>query len=137
MHRNEMFLTTHSGSRLFCKKYLAEALSVTRPTLDRWITNGWLEGCTVRAFSNDEKVYSADAVRRALERLRLDTRKRIVSEGDFIESALFYFVEIITLHIAVKMEKRGRPLHPVPRKSGTVCRLSFPVRLWHQSGTIL
>ncbi len=70
LHRNEMFLTTHSGSRLFCKKDLAEALGVTRPTLDRWITNGWLKGCIVRAFSNDEKVYSADAVRRALERLR-------------------------------------------------------------------
>lgn len=69
-HRSEMFLTTHSGSRQFCKKDLAEALGVTRPTLDRWITNGWLEGCTVCAFSNGERVYSADAVHRALEKLR-------------------------------------------------------------------
>ncbi len=70
VHRSEMFLTTHSGSRLFCKKDLAEALGVARPTLDRWIANGWLEGCTVRAFSNGERSYSAEAVRRALEKLR-------------------------------------------------------------------
>ena len=69
-HRNEMFLTTHSGSRLFCKKDLAEALGVARPTLDRWIANGWLEECTVCVFSNGERSYSADAVRKALEKLR-------------------------------------------------------------------
>lgn len=69
-HRNEMFLKTHSGSRLFCKKDLAEALGVTRPTLDRWIANGWLEGCAVRAFSNGESYYSAETVRGALEKLR-------------------------------------------------------------------
>ncbi len=70
VHRGEMFLTTHSGSWQFCKKDLAEALGVARPTLDRWIANGWLEGCTVRAFSNGERGYSADAVRKALEKLR-------------------------------------------------------------------
>lgn len=69
-HRNEMFLSTYSGSRLFCKKDLAEALGITRPTLDRWIANGWLKGCTVRAFSNGESYYSAEAVRGSLERLR-------------------------------------------------------------------
>lgn len=69
-HRNEIFLTTHSGSRLFCKKDLAEALGVARPTLDRWIANGWLEECTMCAFSNGERSYSADAVRIALEKLR-------------------------------------------------------------------
>lgn len=69
-HRNEMFLTSHSGSRLFCKKDLAEALGITRPTLDRWIANGWLEECTVWAFSNGESCFSADAVREALEKLR-------------------------------------------------------------------
>lgn len=69
-HRNEMFLTSHSGSRLFCKKDLAEALGVTRPTLDRWIANGWLVGCIVGAFTNGESCYSADAARGALEKLR-------------------------------------------------------------------
>lgn len=69
-HRNEMFLSSYSGNRLFCKKDLAEALGITRPTLDRWIANGWLEGCTVRAFSNGEGCYSADAVREALEKLK-------------------------------------------------------------------
>ena len=69
-HRNEMFLTTHLGSRLFCKKGLAEALGVARPSLDRWIANGWLEECTVCAFSNGERSYSADAVRKVLEKLR-------------------------------------------------------------------
>lgn len=69
-HRNEMFLSSYSGNRLFCKKDLAEALGITRPTLDRWIANGWLEGCTARAFSNGERCYSADAVREALEKLK-------------------------------------------------------------------
>ena len=69
-HRNEMFLSSDSGSRLFCKKDLAEALGITRPTLDRWIANGWLDECSVRVFSNGERYYSADAVRIALEKLR-------------------------------------------------------------------
>lgn len=69
-HRNEMFLTTHSGSRLFCKKDMAEALGVARPTLDRWIANGQLNDCTVHSFSNGERYYSADEVRRALEKWR-------------------------------------------------------------------
>lgn len=69
-HRNEMFLSSDSGSRLFCKKDLAEALGITRPTLDRWIANGWLDECTVRVFSNGERYYSTDAVRAALEKLR-------------------------------------------------------------------
>ena len=56
-HRNEMFLSSYSGNRLFCKKDLAEALGITRPTLDRWIANGWLERCTARAFSNGERCY--------------------------------------------------------------------------------
>ena len=30
-HRNEMFLSSYSGNRLFCKKDLAEALGITRP----------------------------------------------------------------------------------------------------------
>ncbi|BFK96041.1 hypothetical protein [Alistipes onderdonkii] len=68
--RNEMFLSSDSGSRLFCKKDLAEALGITRPTLDRWIANGWLDECTVRVFSNGERYYSTDAVRAALEKLR-------------------------------------------------------------------
>ena len=50
-HRNEMFLSSYSGNRLFCKKDLAEA-------------------CTARAFSNGERCYSADAVREALEKLK-------------------------------------------------------------------
>lgn len=69
-HRNEMFLSSDSGCRLFCKKDLAEALGIARPTLDRWIANGWLDECTVRGFSNGERYYSADAVRAALEKLR-------------------------------------------------------------------
>ncbi len=56
VHRSEMFLTTHSGSRLFCKKDLAEALGVTRPTLDRWIANGWLEGLPYAHFRMAKEV---------------------------------------------------------------------------------
>lgn len=79
-HRNEMFLSSYSGNRLFCKKDLAEALGITRPTLDRWIANGWLEGCTARAFSNGERCYSADAVREALEKLNKTHKNSFVSE---------------------------------------------------------
>lgn len=42
VHKGERYLMAN-GSRLFNKKELAEALGVARPTLDRWIANGWLE----------------------------------------------------------------------------------------------
>ena len=47
VHKGERYLMAN-GSRLFNKKELAEALGVARPTLDRWITNGWLEPCRVQ-----------------------------------------------------------------------------------------
>ena len=43
VHKGERYLMAN-GSRLFNKKELAEALGVARPTLDRWITNGWQIG---------------------------------------------------------------------------------------------
>ena len=69
-HRNEMFLSSDSGSRLFCKKDLAEALGITRPTLDRWITNGWLEPCRVQISAGGDTLFAANAVREVLERFR-------------------------------------------------------------------
>ena len=67
-HRNEMFLSSYSGNRLFCKKDLAEALGITRPTLDRWITNGWLEPCRVQISSSGDTFFAANAVREVLIR---------------------------------------------------------------------
>ena len=90
-HRNEMFLSSYSGNRLFCKKDLAEALGITRPTLDRWIANGWLEGCTARAFSNGERCYSADAVREALEKLKQNSQKQLCFGGRFLSKTVFFY----------------------------------------------
>ena len=90
-HRNEMFLSSYSGNRLFCKKDLAEALGITRPTLDRWIANGWLEGCTARAFSNGERCYSADAVREALEKLKSNSQKQLCFGGRFLSKTVFFY----------------------------------------------
>lgn len=90
-HRNEMFLSSYSGNRLFCKKDLAEALGITRPTLDRWIANGWLEGCTARAFSNGERCYSADAVREALEKLLQNSQKQLCFGGRFLSKTVFFY----------------------------------------------
>ena len=69
VHKKDVFITTHTGSRLFCKKELAKALGVTRPTLDRWIANGWLKDCSV-PISYDNEGYSADAVRSMLEKFK-------------------------------------------------------------------
>lgn len=113
-HRNEMFLSSYSGNRLFCKKDLAEALGITRPTLDRWIANGWLEGCTARAFSNGERCYSADAVREALEKLKL-TKTALFRRTVLIKNRPLLFIETITLHTAVKTENRGRPMQFIPK----------------------
>ena len=70
VHKEDVFVTTHTGSRLFCKKELAKALGIARPTLDRWIANGWLKDCAVPITSHGDDCYSADAVRSMLEQFR-------------------------------------------------------------------
>ena len=69
VHKGERYLMAN-GSRLFNKKELAEALGVARPTLDRWITNGWLEPCRVQISSSGDTLFAANAVREVLERFR-------------------------------------------------------------------
>ena len=65
VHKGERYLMAN-GSRLFNKKELAEALGVARPTLDRWITNGWLEPCRVQISSSGDTLFAANAVREVL-----------------------------------------------------------------------
>ena len=69
VHKGERYLMAN-GSRLFNKKELAEALGVARPTLDRWITNGWLEPCRVQISAGGDTLFAANAVREVLERFR-------------------------------------------------------------------
>ena len=69
VHKSERYLMAN-GSRLFNKKELAEALGVARPTLDRWITNGWLEPCRVQISAGGDTLFAANAVREVLERFR-------------------------------------------------------------------
>ena len=69
VHKSERYLMAN-GSRLFNKKELAEALGVARPTLDRWITNGWLEPCRVQISSSGDTLFAANAVREVLEQFR-------------------------------------------------------------------
>ena len=54
----------------FTQEQLAEALGVARPTLDRWIANGWLEPCRVQISSSGDTLFAANAVREVLERFR-------------------------------------------------------------------
>lgn len=49
---------------------IAEALGVARPTLNRWITNGWLEPCRVQISAGGDTLFAANAVREVLERFR-------------------------------------------------------------------
>lgn len=70
VHKKDVFITTQTGSRLFCKKDLAKALGIARPTLDRWIANGWLKDCAVPITSHGDDCYSADAVRSMMEKFR-------------------------------------------------------------------
>ena len=69
VHKGEQYLMAN-GSRLFNKKELAEALGVARPTLDRWITNGWLEPCRIQISAGGDTLFAANAVREVLERFR-------------------------------------------------------------------
>ena len=69
VHKGERYLMAN-GSRLFNKKELAEALGVARPTLDRWITNGWLEPCRIQISAGGDTLFAANAVREVLERFR-------------------------------------------------------------------
>ena len=65
VHKGERYLMAN-GSRLFNKKELAEALGVARPTLDRWITNGWLEPCRVQISAGGDTLFATNAVREVL-----------------------------------------------------------------------
>ena len=69
VHKGEQYLMAN-GSRLFNKKELAEALGVARPTLDRLITNGWLEPCRIQISAGGDTLFAANAVREVLERFR-------------------------------------------------------------------
>ena len=65
VHKGERYLMAN-GSRLFNKKELAEALGVARPTLDRWIANGWLEPCRVQISAGGDTLFATNAVREVL-----------------------------------------------------------------------
>ena len=52
------------------RRELAEALGGARPTLDRWIANGWLEPCRVQISAGGDTLFAANAVREVLERFR-------------------------------------------------------------------
>ena len=60
-------LPAFDGGRLMNKKELAAALGITRPTLYRWLSSKWFEGCRDERMSRDE-YYSSSAVRKALQR---------------------------------------------------------------------
>ena len=67
-HHNELFITNMQGERLLCKQDLAKALSITRPTLDRWLSSKWLKDCRDYSREGDNiYYYSADAIKSALE----------------------------------------------------------------------
>lgn len=55
------------GGRPMNNKELAAALGITRPTLYRWLSSKWFEGCRDERMSRDE-YYSSSAVREALQR---------------------------------------------------------------------
>jgi len=60
-------LPAFDSGRLMNKKELAAALGITRPTLYRWLSSKWFEGCRDERMSRDE-YYSSSAVREALQR---------------------------------------------------------------------
>ena len=73
-HRNELFITNMQGERLLCKQDLAKALSITRPTLDRWLKSKWLKDCRDHSRTEDNICYySADTIKSALEEYLLKT----------------------------------------------------------------
>ena len=67
IHEDKNELPAFDGGRLMNKKELAAALGITRPTLYRWLSSKWLEGCRDERMSRDE-YYSSSAVRKALQR---------------------------------------------------------------------
>ena len=79
IHKDKNELPAFDGGRLMNKKELAAALGITRtcrqeqeqcrtrPTLYRWLSSKWFEGCRDERMSRDE-YYSSSAVRKALQR---------------------------------------------------------------------
>ena len=67
IHEDKNELPAFDGGRLMNKKELAAALGITRPTLYRWLSSKWFEGCRDERMSRDE-YYSSSAVREALQR---------------------------------------------------------------------
>lgn len=101
VHKSERYLMAN-GSRLFNKKELAEALGVARPTLDRWITNGWLESCHVQISAGGDTLFAANAVREILERFR--QARKSTSPTRTAPAALFFLSRAESDYTAVPTE---------------------------------
>lgn len=67
IHEDRNELSAFDGGRLMNKKELAAALGITRPTLYRWLSSKWFEGCRDERMSRAE-YYSSSAVHEALQR---------------------------------------------------------------------
>lgn len=58
---NKQFIETFNGKQILCKKDLANMMKVTRPTLDRWINNGFIkpsriQGTPIESFQVEEVI---------------------------------------------------------------------------------
>jgi hypothetical protein len=58
---NKQFIGTFNGRQLIFKKDLAKMMKVSRPTLDRWIKNGFIKpspipGISLESFQIDEVI---------------------------------------------------------------------------------
>ena len=69
IHKDKTYLTNRLGHRLCCKKELAKALGISRPTLDRWLSTKWFADCEIRLFA-DDTYYSYPEIREILTEYR-------------------------------------------------------------------
>lgn len=62
---NRGTIETINGHQLFGRSDLARILKVSRPTIDKWVADGFLDGCTVRLAASLE-CYQLPLVRQKL-----------------------------------------------------------------------
>jgi len=76
IHKDQNELSAFGGGRLMNKTELAVALGITRPTLYRWLSSKWFEGCRDERMSRDE-YYSSSAIRKVLQSYLLHKTRKI------------------------------------------------------------
>lgn len=114
-HRNEMFLSSYSGNRLFCKRIWPKLWELhARHSTGGLRTAGWKDAPHAHFRMENGAIQQTQCVKHWKIKIKL-TKTALFRRTVLIKNRLLLFIETITLHTAVKTENRGRPMQFIPK----------------------